>query len=266
MKVHPAMASHRLGLALLASACAHAILLGLALRSVPESGGMAVSQRKGALTVLSMGTSRSPASRPARPAPAPVATANTAQHRPAIHAPTPLRTPLPSPEPPPVPENVEPVKPLDAISAKAPPSEAPPAAPVPISAQPPSGSAFTSLFAPILSQPLGRGRWGAPPRHMPPPDPMQLRQQAWLALTTDLRQRLEGLPHVTCDIQFDADSREGEVQCASPEDTAQVWALLQGLLRPGSARPIGASALCLHLGSGQTLMQTCPTDTNRTAP
>lgn len=252
MKVRPAMASHRLGLALLASACAHAILLGLALRSVPESGGTVASQRKGALTVLSMGTRRAPVSRPTRPSPAPVATAKTVptQPRPVV--------PLPSPEPLPA---VEPVEP---ISAKAPPGEAPPAVPIPPQPQP--GSAFTSLFAPILSQPLGRGRWGAPPRHMPPPDPMQLRQQAWLALTTDLRQRLEGLPHATCDINLDADSREGEVQCASPEDTAQAWALLQGLLRPGSARPVGASALCLRLSSGQTLVQTCPTDTNRTAP
>lgn len=253
MNVLPALASHRLGLALLASACAHVILLGLALRSVPEPGGVAVSQRKGALTVLSMGISRMPVSRPSMPRPEPVPTAKTVQHRP-----PPLPTPVPSPLPPP------PAEPKEPSNAKAPPSEAPAAAPIPVQPQP--GSAFTSLFAPILSQPLGRGRWGAPPRHMPPPDPMQVRQQAWLALTTDLRQRLEGLPHATCDIQLDADSREGEVQCASPEDTAQVWAVLQGLLRPGSAPPVSASALCLHLGSGQTLMQTCPTDTNRTAP
>jgi len=256
MNVHPAMASHRLGLALLASACAHVIVLALALRSVPQAGGVAVSPRKGALTVLSLGTSRAPTSRPAKPRPELVPAAKTVRHRP----PTLVPMPLPSPEPPPA---IEPVEP---ISAKAPPSEAPPAAPAPMPAQPQPGSAFTSLFAPILSQPLGRGRWGAPPRFTPPPDPMQLRQQAWLALTTDLRHRLEGLPQATCDIQLDADSREGEVQCSSAEDTAQIWAVLQGLLRPGSVRPGGASALCLHLGSGQTLMQTCPTDTNRTAP
>lgn len=251
MKVLHAMASHRLGLALLASACAHAVFLALLLRSAPEGGGMAVSQRKGALTVLSLGARRSPAFRPALPEP------------PQAHART---TPRPSRPTAPRTRAEPPPQPTEPINAKAPPDDAPPAAPAAVPAQPQPGSAFTSLFAPILSQPLGRGRWGAPPRHMPPPDPMQLRQQAWLALTTDLRQRLEGLPQATCDLQFDADSREGEVRCGSPDDTAQVWALLQGLLRPGSAPPAGISALCLHLGEGRTLVQTCPTDTNRTAP
>jgi hypothetical protein len=101
---------------------------------------------------------------------------------------------------------------------------------------------------------------------MPPPDPQQVRQQVILAMVTDLRQRLAGLPSARCDIQLDVDSREGSVDCDTHEDSAQVWAVLQGLLRPGRASPDGMGTLCLSLGAGQTLVQTCRVDTNRTTP
>lgn len=249
---------HRLGTALLVSACAHAVWLAVVLNKRDEHGGAPISQRKGALMVVNLVRLKKPPSPPElRPPPKIRQTVAVA----AIAA-----------------------KPIISAAAEpdntaVPPAQASPAPvvpmPAPVDARP--GARFASLFAPILSQPMGHGRWGARPRPvMPPPDPEQMRQQAMAALASDLMQRLDAFRAVRmsqgqtlrCDVRVQADSREALLACDSAEDDALLWGVLRGLLRQATNdTPDVAASLCIQVNATQTLMQTCQnSSTNGTAP
>ncbi|RZI86731.1 MAG: hypothetical protein EOP38_00070 [Rubrivivax sp.] len=277
--------SHQLGIALLLSACAHGGWLAMALRAPAERGVAAVGQRKGEFTVVNLVRPQivQPASHSAarpRMAANPALPPAKARQNPILPRILPSAAALPEtkPEPPPSPPTVE----SSATTTETEPASATSPAPPPAAAPARPGAQFASLFAPILSRPLGRGRWGAPPAPMPPPpDPAQLRQQATLALTAELMQRLGSFTSeqisqgaaAHCDVKVEMTSREALVNCEQAEDAAQVWAVLHGLFRPATTTPVGHDRLCVQLNSNQTLVQTCPVDapmaktqTNGTAP
>jgi hypothetical protein len=261
-----AWAPHQLGLALLASACAHAFLLAAVLRPSTQIDTPKISQQRGsALTVVSLLNRPNipkPSSRvkalpvlPPKPKKPPVVVANAQVIVPKAILVAPQKPDSPSPPPPAVAE----------------PAATPPPAPQPT---PPVrlGAQFANLFAPIVNQPLGRAHWGSFNRPAPPPqpDPAQMRQQAQVALSSSLVQRLEGLrasrlaqnQPIDCLLKVDSDRREGQLTCQDASDAAQVWGALQGLLHaPDETQtPHNADAFCLRLNPAQTMVQTCPTD------
>lgn len=206
-----------------------------------------------------------PAARPGAPAPA---SPQAPMHRQALAvytpAPPPQRPTAPAPAP--ALAQIEPAPQPEAEAPVALPSPAP--VPAPAASTEPAGARFTNLFAPILSEPLGRPRWGRRHTAMAQPNlPAEaLQQQAALALRSQLQQGLEAWRSAQlvaqasfdCEAQVDYPHAEGRVQCQDPRDTATLSALLQAVLRP-LARHDGANATtCLRLTPTQITEQACP--------
>lgn len=265
--IPPGVLPRRLGVAVAVSVCAHAGLLWWAcLRPAVEHAAL-ISQRKGALTVVSLelaGPHRTTAPAP-RPMP-PLAPAAQVQ-RPAAakdsrdlrlaglgpeHRSVDLAVPVavaPSvpqaanqPVSQPVPQSVAEA----ASETPAPPSTTAGQTPPPNT---PAGSRFANIFAPIVRTPLGQGRWAARPQPQQQAiNAEQQRMQAVLALRSLLQERLEGWAaalrasgrQAVCDLAVDATRRVGQAQCAHDDEAAQLWVYLRGVLMDG---PVVGGAL-----------------------
>ncbi len=254
----------QLSLALLVSACAHAALLAwphpeTALKKARPSG----HGHRPVLTVVSLVHS-APIPHLASPKVAPPIKAQP----PAV-----LRPPNPSPRTSPVEAYISPTSAVttaaitttDAASSPNTPDATPQASP-PASA---AGQRFAGLFAPILAEPLGRARWMRHRPEMQSPPPEQARQQALWALRSEFQQRLESwrtAKHThnlafDCEFRVDYDQGQGSVVCQDEQDTAQLWSLMQGLLRPLPTENAPVTMTCLRLTPTQLAEQTCSTST-----
>lgn len=263
-----------LGGALCLSVLAHALVLaGYWYHHRHTPAPASLSAKQGLLTVTLMPAAHATA-HPARPAPAPAS--RLSHHTLAAHMPTPTPPPppqrSPSPAPTPALASIEPAlqpvaeAPVDLTPPPPPPAPAP--APMPATSTEPAGARFTNLFAPILSEPLGRPRWGR--RHTAMTQAIQpaeaLQQQAALAVRSQLQQGLEawraaqlmGQASFDCEAQVDYPRAEGRVQCQDPRDTATLSALLQAVLRPLAHHDDANATTCLRLTPTQITEQACP--------
>ena len=168
--------------------------------------------------------------------------------------------PLPVPVPKPIPAHVPEPKADTAVVAQ-------PLPPAPPPQQP--GATFANLFAPIINQPMGRGRWGAaPPREEPPPEAalaMQ-RAQAMQSLRQLLSERFvqwqaqwrQAPLQQACDIRLSLEQRSAQINCSAPQDQATVLSQFNELF---SIQPAGthlASDSCLHVQEASISWPPCP--------
>lgn len=218
------------GLAWLVSAAVHGMILGALVTRRPPDMPASLGQRVGALTVrfenqprLTAQTTTAQTSQPK----AAVTTKRTAHAAPVAQAAPPTTPPL-----------------MAAIS--------PPPAPVPA---PTPGATFANLFAPIISRPMGRGRWGAaPPPAMPPPDPSIQREQATAARRAQLMQSVERLRALmtqtplrdACDVRVSLSQSLGSISCSDEEDLSLMRTSLNDFLTQQAQGQELAEA-CLHL-------------------
>lgn len=106
---------------------------------------------------------------------------------------------------------------------------------------------------------------------MPAPTPDQARQQAVLALKTQLEQRLQAWRSARltteaasdCAFRIDYEQGVGNVTCIDRRDTAQLGALIQGLLRPLSTAHANTNLTCLRLTDTQLFEQACQKEDGR---
>lgn len=144
-------------------------------------------------------------------------------------------------------------------------TQATPANPV---AEPP-GARFASLFAPIISRPLGRGRWSSAPMQ-PQMIPVaqaaaMQREQAIQGIRQALGQRVERMKAdlratplaQSCDIAISLERQSGQVRCQQPQDVRWVSAQLSDLLtlQPGSLAMAGDN--CLRVASSDLSWVNC---------
>lgn len=197
-------------------------------------------------------------------------------------------TPRPSPQSSPSDEHPQPHRP-DTKSAKpmpvraqtspattnasdTPTREVHPEAPKPPSTPPLArpGAAFASLFAPIISRPIGTGRWGAPPSPPPEIHPDQMaRQQALAARRANVMQRIQGLQmvlmqqplHEGCDVQLVVATAQGLVQCTQADDAARVAGQLSEFLSQGTPSASTQADLCLSLDGNRVTSRACSAPT-----
>ncbi len=152
--------------------------------------------------------------------------------------------------------------PVEQKTEQSPPESAAQEAPAPLAAA--TGSEFVSPFAPIISQPLGRGSWRT--SRPPPPgiDPAELqRQQVRLQLRTMLMDRLgnwvawqtQQHTEVSCLIRLDLATQQAKLSCTPAEKEAEVWSVLNGLMVAGAAD--SDDTLCLRIGTAQLAMTSC---------
>ena len=134
------------------------------------------------------------------------------------------------------------------------------------------GTAFASLFAPVMDRPLGRSTWN---RSATAPQPANIdataqREQALLELRSKVSGRLRDLADrlamsgqvLRCSIAVDTAQRLAEVHCDEPGDQAAPWAALQGLLVAGA---VSRAQMCfrvegamLHSGACDVLAAPSP--------
>jgi len=225
------------GIALILSIIVHGLLVAGFLAASASAPSSAASQRKGEHRMQVR----------VRLLPAPIVA------QPAIPSPaTQLDRPQKSAATPP-PSKQETVQAVAEIAPQA--SPAPSAA----VATTPAGSNFISPFAPIISQPLGRGSWGSPRPAAPEIDPTQLqRQQAQAELRIMLMDRLgnwlgwqvQQHTEVSCLIRLDLAARQARLSCIPAEKEAEIWSVLNGLLVAGEAN--GDGMLCMQIGTAGT--------------
>lgn len=156
-----------------------------------------------------------------------------------------------------------------AISASEP--QAVPTPAMPLQQSQPPGAQFASLFAPIVSRPLGRGRWSfAPPQPPPMPPPAQMaamqREQAIQGIRQSLAQRIERIRGQlrsaplaqACDIAISLERQTGQVRCDHPQDGQWLSSQLGDLLNmlPMSAAMVGDQ--CLQAAASALSWVDCP--------
>lgn len=117
------------------------------------------------------------------------------------------------------------------------------------------GASFANLFAPIISRPMGRGRWTAPPIQVPPTAVPDLqRQQAAQARRDQLMQNIQWIQRQLeltpltegCLIQVSLQQSNGEVRCSDPGDQDRIRSAMSSLLLTG-LQPNVPSEVCLQL-------------------
>lgn len=291
-----------MGGALGLSVLAHALLLagwlyGQRAHEAPSS----VGQKRGSLTVTLLAPVQ-PKARPAQASPpadlhtppprtAPVQTPTTheaaslqAAARPAPALPAPAEPPAPAAPAPvaPTPEPLTTATPPDALApapalalaqtnadaASAPAASPPPAAKPPTAApaeQP--GARFANLFAPIISRPLGRGRWNAPQPLVPSPaESAMQREQAIQGTRQALASRVEALRAQlratalagTCQIQVSLERQAAQLDCTDAGDRQRLAALLQGIVNLQTAAASPAYDACLKASATDIQWAPCP--------
>lgn len=288
-----------MGGALGLSVLAHALLLagwlyGQRAHEAPSS----VGQKRGSLTV----TLLAPVQPQARPAQASPASDLHTQHRTArAQAPTTLAThhaapPQPSTRPatarpapaePPTPAAPQPAAPTpEAPTAPSPDALAPalaqthadaasaPSASAPAAAKPPTaapaerpGARFANLFAPIISRPLGRGRWNAPQPLVPSQaESAMQREQAIQGTRQALTSRVEALRAQlrataltgTCQIQVSLERQAAQLDCTDAGDQQRLAGLLQGIVNLQAAAASPAYDACLKASATDIQWAPCP--------
>lgn len=278
------------------SVLAHALLLagwlyGQRAHEAPSS----VGQKRGSLTVTLLAPVQ-PKARPAQASPpadlhtppprtAPVQTPTTheaaslqAAARPATalaalaEPPGPVAPAAPTPEAPttaPSPGALAPaLAQASADVASAPAASAPPAAKPPTAApaeQP--GARFANLFAPIISRPLGRGRWNAPQPLVPSQaESAMQREQAIQGTRQALTSRVEALRAQlrataltgTCQIQVSLERQAAQLDCTDAGDRQRLAALLQGIVNRQTAAASPAYDACLKASATDIQWAPCP--------
>lgn len=268
-----------LGGALMLSMLAHGLALAwwLHARQI-EQNAPSFGQKRGSLTVTIAPPAQAP-KRPTQPiaaqggqapAPAPRVLAMQAaavSHRHQVEQPTaPAATPASLPassgltgEPSP-----DPVEPRPAITA-----------PMPATPEQP-GARFASLFAPIISRPMGRGRWQARPATpaidetssaMQREQAIQGTRQALLQRLETIRPSLHQTPlHGRCAVRISLSQQAAQMDCTEQADlqrlSPQIGSVLA--LRPHEA-PLQPES-CLVLQQNEIRWQECPATTERTLP
>lgn len=247
----------RLGGALGLSLLAHAAFLGTlawCLRPDPtEAGG--VSRKQGrpitvALVRMPVSTQvrppAHPSARPATPRIAAMAPVQGAGRQDQAASPQPPASPQPL---------VHTAQPDQA--PQVPQTQSPPPAAPPLPPDSPPGARFASLFAPVTSRPLGRGRWhNRTPRTTTAAqhDPALQEAQALMATRQALSERIVQINaqlaqsplRDQCTLQVDVRRRLHAIQCHQPDDEQRLLALLADLLRPADAQEMMASdTMCL---------------------
>ncbi|MDE2593300.1 MAG: hypothetical protein KGL57_03600 [Burkholderiales bacterium] len=242
---HPAMPSSVLRWAGLASIVVHVGVLSIWLghhtrHDVPANFG----QRAGAIQA------RLATRLPQRDAHSTAAA--TPQAAPRLRVEAPPRQVLTPARPAPVPliQN-QPLAAHEAASAASAPSlPAPLPTPVPV-AQSTPGASFANLFAPIISRPMGRGRWGAPPPLMPQAvDPEIQRQQAVLARRAQLMQTIQWLQtqladkplEGSCEIRITLSQSAGTLTCSEGTVPDLFQSALANYLTPAAAPSVPSEA------------------------
>lgn len=139
--------------------------------------------------------------------------------------------------------------------------DAPEAAPAPMPAAKP-GARFASLFAPLVSQPIGHGRWHSATAPRPPQEAMAAmqREQAIAGIRQAVLRQAEHLQGLLqdqalqggCDARLSLDRQLAQLRCDSSADLPRLAAALQGALRLSEALPPLPSDTCLR-ASGSTL-------------
>lgn len=227
------------------SVLAHLALLGAWVYAhAPAERAASVGQKRGSLSVRlvpRMLTTTAPISQPATPRPAPPKPIRHALIAPDTPKPTPRTTPAP-------------------VMAAGTPTPPAPAAP--------AGASFANLFAPIISRPIGHGRWGAAPPPIPSaPDMAMQREQAIQATRQAVSERLAQLQgrlneHPLagpCAIRIDMDHRQSEVHCAAPQEQALVWSYLGSILQAGAVTTDN-STRCLTMTARDMAWTPCAID------
>ena len=177
---------------------------------------------------------------PARPAP------------PSPHATVPDDSARPDPSPPPGPDHETGALKAEPLATQTLP---PPASPQ---------ARWGGLFTPLISQPLGRGRWGGgmAPSAPPPQQQAALQQaQAMQVQRAALMQRLQSLGALLpqtplvgrCQVQITLGSADGQVLCDDANDLNRVRAMLNDFLAPtplprsDAPDTLRAETICLDL-------------------
>lgn len=268
MSVLPTLRPRRVpirGAAWALSVVAHAALLSWLISS-PErhEWPASVGQRVGALQVRlnerPHDGQQANVAQPTPPDSVPINTAALSNTRVLNRSP---HKPLPRPQPGPA----QPAA-ADTASAASSPTPALPASaatpPPPATSAP--GASFANLFAPFISRPMGRGRWGSPPPPAPPPpSPEVLRQQAVQARREQLMQSIQWLqtqldqtPLVaTCQVQITLSQSAGSVACQDPVDQNRLSATLSPFLSAAQTGVIPSEA-CLSLHERRIDWTPCP--------
>lgn len=142
-------------------------------------------------------------------------------------------------------------------------------APAPAASQ--AGATFASMFAPVISRPIGRGRWMASvaPAPMPlGPDVQRLQamdniRRQLLDRITPLGQQLqnEGLTGA-CKLRIALAQQTAQLSCTQEADQARIWPALQGLVRAEPPDSHSSQAdLCWQLEGRQITSTPCDAST-----
>lgn len=277
-----------MGGALALSVLAHALALAwwLHARQI-EDGAPSIGQKRGRLTVTLAPSPQVP--QPEAPQIAQPKRPPSAQRVEPAPTPAPAPAPAPSPRmltshetaaarlPPAGPDSPPQDEPAQAASAP-PASEAPSAPDTPPPAnipKPPAapqpdapGARFANLFAPIISRPLGRGRWQAPPS-APVPDEMgatMQREQAIQGTRQALAQRVEALkPSLNqvpllgrCDIRISLEQQAAQLDCTQAADLQRLSPLFGAIVAlQAKGSPLRADS-CLQAEQRDLQWQPCP--------
>lgn len=143
------------------------------------------------------------------------------------------------------------------------------ATPAPAASQ--AGATFASMFAPVISRPIGRGRWMASVAPAPTPlGPDVQRLQAMdnvrrqlLDRITPLSQQLqnEGLAGA-CKLRIALAQQTAQLSCTQEADQARIWPALQGLVRAEPPDSHSSQAdLCWQLEGRQITSTSCDAST-----
>lgn len=274
-----------MGGAIALSVLAHALALGLWLHSrMNEGSPPSIGQKRGGLMVTLLPPSPAPQSlhrtgKPAAPAVAPPHPAIAPRTLPRALAASPdaqataPHAPEPQPDPAPHHEAAVQAAPSTAPTAHEEDNTAAqafpalkPTPPLETSAERP-GARFASLFAPIVSRPMGHGRWNTSPAPMPPDTSAAMQREQAIqglrqALTTRVgtltaQMRLEPLSG-SCDIRISLDSQTGQLTCSDPADLQKVSPSLSGLITLAATFHAQANDTCMKASGTDIIWVTCP--------
>lgn len=274
-----------MGGAIALSVLAHALALGLWLHSrMNEGSPPSIGQKRGGLMVTLLSPSPAPQRphqtvKPTAPAVAPPHPAAAPRTRPSPLTVSPdaqaaaPHEPEPQPDPAPHKEAAAQAAPSTAPTAREEDTAAAQAATTPKPTPPQTSSAerpgarFASLFAPIVSRPMGHGRWTTRPTEMPPDTSAAMqREQAIQGLRQALTIRINTLTAQIrlaplsggCDIRISLDSQTGQLACSDPADLQKVSPPLSGLITLAATFHAQASDTCLKASGTDIIWVACP--------
>jgi hypothetical protein len=249
------------GWALSLSVCIHGALLAAWLHArLAEDGAISIGQKRGALTVQL----RTMTSAPPRHAPRDDKVAQATMPIPQVRPRPALPAPPTLPEPKPARRDPQVAQSAPSIS----PAEPPPAQPSLAAEQP--GARFANLFAPIVSRPLGHGRWSAQPMNMPVQAQAAMqREQAIQGLRRAIQMRTEALRAELqaqplsghCEMRLALERQTARVQCDQEADQQRLMARLGDVVHIQPDMAQGPSDSCLALSERALQWQDCAVTT-----